>query len=155
MSAYPFGTTYSGGKTYSGRLILDPCREDLFWLHISEASSDWLRSVALSSMTLVGRFVHVPKYVLYMWQSTVRSVHNQTLGVTSCKLEITTSGCPSDDHCSHDKYVTPTDDGDRDAADDVMMMIDVFHLTYSITHSLSHPFTSSHYLLPSNTLFLS
>ena len=30
---------------------LVPCRDDLSWLHIYEASSDWLHSVALSSMT--------------------------------------------------------------------------------------------------------
>ena len=39
-------------------------------------------------------------------------------------------------------------DDDRDA-DDVMMMIDVFHLTHSITHTLSH------YLLQSLSFFLS
>ena len=45
----------------------------------------------LTMQLLVGRFVHVPKYVLYNC-----NFYNQTLGVTSCKLKITTLGSPSD-----------------------------------------------------------
>ena len=68
-------------------------------------------------------------------------------------VEITTSDSPSDDHCcpmtGKQFWCCCYSD-----ADDVMMMIDVFHLTHSITHSLSHPFThccSSHGLLGCDT----
>ena len=69
--------------------------------------------------------------------------HTSSLALLFFALSLYSNCCYSDD-----------DDDDRDA-DDVMMMIDVFHLTHSITHSLSHPFTSSHYLLPSHTYTLS
>ncbi len=55
-------------------------------------------------------------------------------------VEITTFGSPSIHHCclmtGKQFWCCCYSD-----ADDVMMMIDVFHLTHSITHSLSHPFT--------------
>ena len=63
---------------------LVPCRDDLSWLHIYEASSD--------CRTLIDDWWDVP----YMYQSKywtcdrAHSVPNQTLGVTSYKLEITT-----------------------------------------------------------------
>jgi hypothetical protein len=66
------------------------------------------------------------------------------LSLSPTLLEITTSDSPSDDHrCpmtgKQFRYCCYSDDDDDRNADDVMMMIDVFHLTHSITHSLSHP----------------
>ena len=84
---------------------------------------------------------------------TLAHSHSLSLSLSLTLLEYTTSGSPSDDHCcpmsgKQFRYCCYSDDDDDRDADDVMMMIDVFHLTHSITHSLSHP----SYLLQSLSL---